>query len=63
MKKVTTVELLENNVSLGYAPVIEIKGKKPIMILEKNKPVVFKTKKEAKKYGENFQVTKTINQD
>jgi len=51
MKKITTVELMENNVSLGHAPVIEEKGKRSQILIVDGKPITFKTTKEAKKYG------------
>lgn len=53
MKKITVIELVNTvtNESLGYAPVIEEKGKKSIMIVKDQKPLTFKTKKEAKSYG------------
>ena len=45
MKKVTTIELFENGVSLGYAPLIGRKGEKSVMIFDMGKPITFKTKK------------------
>jgi hypothetical protein len=53
MKKVTVIELVNTDTqeSLGYAPVIEEKGQKPTMISDGDKPMTFKTKKDAKAYG------------
>lgn len=57
MKKVTTIELVNTitNESLGYAPVIEERGQKSIMIMDSDgKPVVFPTRKDAKNYGVEY---------
>ena len=51
MKKVTTIELMKDNVSIGHAPIIEETGKKPRMFLEDGQPVRFDTEKEDREYG------------
>jgi len=53
MKKVTTVELMNGNVSLGHAPVIKETGKKSRMFVEDGEPVKFDTVKEAMQYGKD----------
>jgi len=58
MKKVTTVELMKDGVSLGHAPLIQEKGKKAVMLHDGNEPLTFETaklaKEEGKKYIEKF---------
>ena len=53
MKKVKVIELVSTttNKSLGYSPIIEEKGYKPKIIIEKDGPLKFETRKEAKAYG------------
>ena len=57
MKRVSTIEMLQNGVSIGYSCVINQKGQKPIGILEDNKLKVFPTEKEAHQFGKDFDVT------
>jgi len=51
MKKVEGIELLQDGESIGYTPIIKIKGKKKFGLIENNKPLLFKTKKDAEDHG------------
>ena len=53
MKRVTTIELMKDNISLGHAPVIKETGKKSKMFLEDGEPITFKSEKEARQYGKD----------
>jgi len=52
--KITTVELVQGDKSLGHAPIIHEKGKRPKMIIEDNKPKTFDTPHEAREYGKEY---------
>lgn len=53
--KITTVELMRGDESLGHAPIIHEKGKRAKMVIgEDNKPKTFDTVKDAREYGKEF---------
>lgn len=59
VKKITTVELMEDGNSIGHAPVIEYYGEdKSVMMCDGDKPITFNSAKEAKKYGS--QITEEV---
>jgi hypothetical protein len=59
MKKVSTIEMLQDGKTIGWSCVIKWKGKKPFGVLENGGLKIFPTKAEAYIFGRDFDIEPT----